>query len=182
MLYLEYLGMLAGLICVYLATQQNIWNFVFTIISSLSFAIVFFNSQLYGFASLQLYFIAISIYGWMYWSPTQEGNRKITQLPYTTFYTLVLGVALVGMALGYSIHQYTHTSIAYLDGFCTAISIVAQFLLSRKVLQNWILWLITDSVSIPIYTYKKLYPTAFLYLIFLYLALQGYRQWKRQIN
>ena len=178
--WLEWVGTLSGFACVYLAARQNIWNWPVAIISVIAYSILFYDYQLYGDAFLQLYFMATSFYGWYYWLKRKEAHQKpIERLSSTGLLKVGFAGIVLTLILGWFLDNYTDTNVPYADGFCTAISFIAQFLMTRKVLQNWILWIIVDICYVPLYLYKSLMLTAILYTLFLALAVMGYRQWKR---
>ena len=91
----------------------------------------------------------------------------------------VCAVALLWGALGWTLANWTDSDVPYIDGFCTAMSFAAQFLMTRKVLQNWTLWVIVDIAYIPLYLYKGLLLTALLYIAFAIIAWNGYRNWNK---
>jgi nicotinamide mononucleotide transporter len=178
--WVEWLGTVTGFICVYLAAKQNIWNWPVAIISVGAYCVLFYQYQLYGDAILQLYFLVTSIYGWYFWLKKQESHQKpITSL---NKWQWILVIAIIGIstaAAGWFLDNFTNTNVPYADGFCTAMSFAAQFLMTRKILQNWVLWIIADICYIPLYIYKELMLTAILYALFLWLATLGYLEWKR---
>ena len=178
--WLEWVGTLSGFACVYLAARQNIWNWPVAIISVIAYSILFYDYQLYGDAFLQLYFMATSFYGWYYWLKRKEAHQKpIERLSSAGLLKVAFAGIVLTLMLGWFLDNYTNTNVPYADGFCTAISFIAQFLMTRKVLQNWVLWIIVDICYVPLYLYKDLMLTAILYTFFLALAVMGYRQWKK---
>ncbi|HYK76017.1 MAG TPA: nicotinamide riboside transporter PnuC [Daejeonella sp.] len=178
--WLEWVGTLSGFGCVYLAAKENIWNWPVAIISVLAYSILFYEYKLYGDAVLQLYFLGTSIYGWYYWlQKKEEVHRPVVSLSGKAFCGVILTGLLLSFILGLFLSRFTDTNVPYADGFCTAFSFVAQFLMTRKVLQNWILWIAVDICYVPLYIYKRLDLTALLYLLFLGLAIMGYMQWKK---
>ena len=181
--WLEWVGTISGFICVYLAARQNIWNWPVAIISVIAYAILFYEYQLYGDAFLQLYFMATSFYGWYYWMMRKEANLKpIVTLTRSQVQMVALSSVFLTGLLGWFLDVFTDSDVPYIDGFCTALSFIAQFLMTRKVLQNWIMWIIVDICYVPLYIYKDLMLTAVLYTLFLGLALMGYLQWKKIYN
>jgi nicotinamide mononucleotide transporter len=178
--WLEWIGTLSGFACVYLATRQSIWNWPVAIISVVAYSVLFYEYGLYGDAVLQLYFMATSFYGWYYWIKRAEADvRPVSKLsPVGMAGVMVTGVLLTFL-LGWFLDNYTDTDVPYADGFCTAISFIAQFLMTRKILQNWILWIVVDICYVPLYLYKNLMLTAVLYTLFLALAVMGYLQWRK---
>lgn len=178
---LEWLGTVTGFLCVYLAAKQHILNWPISIISVAAYAILFYQSKLYGNAVLQVYFFGTAIYGWYYWVKRgQDADKK----PIVSFSALeIAGTVAVVLVLsgvtGWFLGTYTDTDVPYIDGFCTAMSFVAQFLMTRKVLQNWLLWIIVDICYIPLYLYKGFMLTALLYVAFTVIATMGYLDWRR---
>ena len=178
--WLEWLGTISGFACVYLAARENIWNWPVAIISVIAYSILFFEYRLYGDAALQIYFMGTSIYGWYYWLKRKELHEKpVVHLNRKGFAGVFVAGIVLTLLLGWFLDYYTDTNVPYADGFCTAISFIAQFLMTRKVLQNWILWIVVDVCYVPLYLYKDLMLTAILYTLFLGLAVLGYLQWRR---
>jgi nicotinamide mononucleotide transporter len=177
---IEWIGTISGFACVYLAAKQNILNWPISIISVVAYTFLFFEYKLYGDAALQLYFLGTAVYGWYYWLKRKEEHKKpIVSLNNKKIVSVILSVMILSFLLGLFLDHFTDTNVPYADGFCTATSFVAQFLMTRKVLQNWILWIIVDICYIPLYIYKELNLTALLYLLFLILATIGYFDWRR---
>jgi nicotinamide mononucleotide transporter len=180
---LEWIGTIFGFACVYLAARQNIWNWPVAIVSIIAYSILFYEYQLYGDAVLQLYFMGTSFYGWYYWIKRKESDKTpIAKLSNTGILKVIVSGFLLTFLLGWFLDNYTDTDVPYADGFCTAISFIAQFLMTRKILQNWILWIIVDICYVPLYLYKDLMLTAILYTLFLGLAVMGYLEWKKTYN
>ena len=178
--WLEWLGTISGFACVYLAAKQNIWNWPVAIISVLAYSILFYEYKLYGDAVLQLYFLATSVYGWYYWLKRKEEHAKpIVSLKKNEIIKVILSVVVLTIIMGGILDRFTDSNVPYADGFCTSMSFIAQFLMTRKVLQNWILWIIVDIAYVPLYLYKDLALTTVLYIFFLVLATMGYLDWKR---
>ena len=178
--WLEWLGTISGFLCVYLAAKEHILNWPVAIVSILAYMVLFFEYQLYGDSALQLYFLGTSIYGWYYWTKKkQEQEKPIVLLERKEVTLIVLSVIILSVFMGLFLDHYTDTNVPYADGFCTAMSFVAQLLLTRKILQNWILWIIVDICYVPLYLYKNLYLTAVLYALFLALAVMGYINWRK---
>lgn len=177
---LEWLGTITGFFCVYLAAKQSIYNWPVAIISVIAYLFLFYNFKLYGDAILQLYFLFTSIYGWFYWLKRDEQHLKpIISLSSFEYIVLIPLIILLSVTFGYVLDTFTDTDVPYIDGTCTAISFAAQFLMTRKVIQNWVLWIIVDICYIPLYLYKNLALTAVLYTLYLVLAAMGFLNWRR---
>ncbi len=175
---LEWLASITGFLCVYLAAKQNILNWPLSIVSVCIYGYIFYQSRLYGDAFLQLYFLGTAIYGWYYWTGMQGQPEPPVRLfsSRQMLYTILAILLLAGL-LGGFLQKYTDTDVPYIDGFCTATSFVAQFLMTRKIVQNWLLWLFVNCCYIPLYIHKNLFLTAILYVAFAIIAWNGYRSW-----
>lgn len=185
--YIEVLGVITGLIYLYFSVRQIIWLWPFGIISSALFILIFFNSKFYADMGLQVYYLGVSIYGWIYWSRGAVDRDERSTLPVRRInrqQALVLSVIGILLLLGivYILKQFTDSDVPWGDGFTTAASIVATWMLARKILEHWMVWVIVDIVAAGLYFYKGLYPSFLLYLIFTIIAVVGFFQWKRSIS
>ncbi|TDS16029.1 nicotinamide mononucleotide transporter [Sphingobacterium paludis] len=176
---LEWLATLSGFLCVLLAARQHILNWPISIISVSIYAYIFFQNKLYGDTVLQFYFLLTAVYGWYYWSTSDtQDNRPITGFTTRQMLATVSLTLLLAAILGGLLRFFTDTDVPFADGFCTAVSFVAQFLMTRKVLQNWLMWVLVDLLYIPLYIHKDLLLTAVLYIAFAIIAWKGYRAWQ----
>jgi len=178
--WLEWLGTLTGFLCVYLAAKQHIWNWPISIISVGSYAILFYEAKLYGDTVLQFYFLSTAIYGWYYWIKRREEKKKpIVKASGNQIFLCLLAIIVLTISIGYLLDSKTNSDVPYIDAFCTSVSFVAQFLMTRKILQNWLLWVFVDICYIPLYIHKDLMLTAVLYFVFAVIAWNGYRDWQK---
>lgn len=176
---LEWIGTITGFLCVYLAAKQHILNWPISVISVLTYAYIFYHSKLYGDAVLQLYFLSTAIYGWYYWSKKiREDDKPIVSFTNREMLFTLIIIVILTVLLGTFLQKMTDSDVPYSDGFCTAVSFVAQFLMTRKVLQNWILWIFVDICYIPLYFHKGLLLTAILYFAFAIIAWMGFKDWR----
>jgi nicotinamide mononucleotide transporter len=178
---IEILGFITGAICVWLLVKENIWNWPIGIANNIFYIVVFWRSSLYGDAGLQFVYIAISIYGW--WNWLQGGNQH-SQLTVTRaglrglrIYTAIT-LAATGL-LYVLLHRYTNSNVPFSDALTTSMSLTAQYMMTRKVVENWWLWITADAIYILLYCYKGLYLTAVLYAIFLGMCIVGLREWEK---
>jgi nicotinamide mononucleotide transporter len=181
---LELVAVVTGFACVWLAARESIWNFPVAIVSCVLFVFVYFGAQLYADCGLQVLFIALGGYGWYEWL---YGGHNETALGVThaTGREWLLSAAfatLFTLGFGYYLGHHTDAAFPYVDSFTTAGSIVAQYLLTRKRLENWLLWLLVDVIYVPMLWYKALYVTSLLYFLYLALAAYGYWQWRRELT
>jgi nicotinamide mononucleotide transporter len=184
--WVEWFGTITGALCVYLAAKENIWNWPIAILSVTTYIYIFYNAQLYGDTFLQVYFLATCIYGWYYWTYGKSKNTKADR-PVSSLKTkewLIIAVLQIVLFLvgGYYLDTKTDTDVPYIDAFCTVGSLIAQYLLTRKIIENWIIWIVVDIIYIPLYIHKDLLATAVLYFIFLFIAAKGYMDWKKSLQ
>ncbi|GAB2984875.1 nicotinamide riboside transporter PnuC [Mucilaginibacter puniceus] len=179
---LEVAGVISGLLCVYLAAKNIIWNWPLAIISVVIYIFIFYDSHLFADMGLQVYFLAVNIYGWYFWSRKSSAAAKTPVASITPPEVLLSAIAIVifTILLGWLLFNHTTASYPYLDSFCTACSIVAQFFMARKILQNWLLWVFVDMIYVGIYLFKGLHLTAVMYAIYIVIALIGYLDWKKE--
>jgi nicotinamide mononucleotide transporter len=179
--WLEIIGVITGLLCVYLAAKNNIWNWPIAVISVSIYIFIFFAARLYADMGLQFYFLVMNFYGWYYWSrkPTTEDKTPVVLITKKEIIFSIASVIVFTYILG-SILKYTPASYPYIDSFCTACSLVAQVLLARKVLENWLIWIFVDIVYVGVYIFKGLHLTAIMYAIYVGIALMGYIDWKKE--
>ncbi|RNI32994.1 nicotinamide riboside transporter PnuC [Rufibacter immobilis] len=180
----EVVGVVTGLLCVWLAARQNIWTFPIALISVLLYIVIFYKARLYADMGLQVMFAVLNFYGWYMWlhKDKQRVERPVSRMTSRQWGWLLLFVPVFTLGLGSYLHHNTDADLAYWDASTTAVSLGAQWLMSRKKLENWLIWLVVDAVYVPIYIYKELYPTAGLYLLYLGLAWWGYLDWKKSMT
>jgi nicotinamide mononucleotide transporter len=180
-LNLEWIAAIAGAISVYLSARENIWSWPTAIVNVSLYTFIFYKSGLYSDMGLQVVYLTLSIYGWYQWLHGGEHRARLhVSRASARMWTISAAIAIV-FWIGLS--RYTATlpgvSLPYLDSGLTTLSLVAQWMMTRKILENWILWIIADIVYVPMYISKELYVTAGLYAVFLVLAVLGLVQWKR---
>lgn len=182
--WIELLGSALSIIYLYLSIKQKVSLWIFGFLCSSLYVVVFFQSKFYADMSLQFYYLGVSLFGWISWKAGKPENRKELPVKRTTPLSgaIILVIALVLYFLYYFIlSEYTDSPLPKADAFTTALSIVATWMLARKMIEHWWLWIIVDSVSAGLYFYKALYPTAILFVIYTVMAVIGYRQWKKSL-
>jgi len=178
---LEVAGVIFGVIAVWLTVKENILCWPVGLVNVSIYVVVFMRAKLYADMGLQVVYIALLIYGWYAWlhggKEKQElaVSRTAARLWMALLFTGFVGAVVLGLTL----KKTTDASLPYLDSLTTSFSLVAQFMSTRKLLENWIVWIVVDVIYIGIYIVKDLRLTAILYAIFLVLAVIGYRDWRR---
>lgn len=176
---LEILSFVLSVLTVLLNIRQIHWAWLFSILSSALYGFVFFSSRLYGDSGLQMVFVVVSVYGWYCWL---QGDKQSQEMPVTSLnlmqrFAAILAWLSVFVILSLFLKTYTDSDVPYMDGFLTAGSLVGQLLLSRKKIENWLIWIAVDVLYVGLYLSKGLMLTAILYGIFVVLAAIGLKQW-----
>jgi|SRR5687767_985894 len=181
---LEIVAALFGVVSVSLSVRQNIWSWPTAIVNVGLYIFVFYDSKLYADTGLQVIYVVLNAYGWYHWL---YGGKNRTELPVTRtpvrVGVLLSGIVVAGTALiGTLLIRNTDASLPYLDALTTSTSLVAQWMMTRKLLENWLVWVAVDVVYIGMYINKSLYVTAVLYFVFLLLSIMGFIQWRRTLG
>jgi nicotinamide mononucleotide transporter len=178
---LELISFVLSVITVLLNIRQNHWAWLFAIISSAAYGMVFFNSRLYGDMGLQVVFILVSIWGWHSWlhGGAQRQALDVTRLDRRGWVVSLIAWAAGFVLLSWFLKTWTDTDVPHADGFLTAGSLLGQVLLSRKKVENWHAWIAVDVLYVGLYLYKHLVLTAILYAVFVAMAAIGLRAWAR---
>lgn len=177
---LEWFAVVTGFICIYLAAKESIWNWPISIVSVVCYGFLFFREAMYGDMTLQIYFLFTAFYGWYFWfSKKEEIHKPITLLKKEGWLLAILFIIALSFLLGWFMANFTNSTVPYADGFCTSISFVAQILLTRKVLQNWLLWVFANICYVPLFIYKHLNLSAILYFVLIIIAYKGYLDWRK---
>ena len=186
MFWIELIATVCGFICVVLIICRNIWCWPVGLVQVLLFIVIFYDAKLYSDLILHVIYVGMQIYGWHYWltrpGETDDGSLRVSRMDSLALAAWIGVTALGTLVLGFSMHRWTDASLPYADAFTTAASLVAQYLLARKLLENWLFWIVVDFVAIGIYLHKDLRMTATLYLAFLILASIGLFTWRRRLH
>jgi nicotinamide mononucleotide transporter len=181
---LELVGAVTGLACVWLAARQQVWTWPVAMVSVICYFVFFYQIKLYADMWLQLFFLGSNLYGWYEWL---YGGKNHAELPVTRLRApLLVLVLLAGVGASWLMALYfksfTNASYPVLDSTLAAFSILAQILLTRKKIENWVIWFAVDIAYVGLYWQKEAYITAVLYFIFLIIAAQGFVEWKRSMK
>ncbi len=199
--YIEVFGALAGIIYVFLEIRQTVWLWPVGIITSAVYIWVFFTSKFYADMSLQVYYLVISCMGWYWWSKgigiknegkTEESGNKIsdngkkelevTRISLKVSIVLFMVFVLLNALMWIILSHFTDSPVPGWDSFITSLSIVATWMLARKIYEHWLLWIVVNSVSSVLFLIKGLYPTVVLYMIYGIMSFAGLIAWKKTIR
>jgi len=180
--WIEIVGAILSLIYLYLSIKQKLSLWFFGIISSLFYIVIFFQTKFYADMSLQFYYVVISIYGWINWKHGDDVAGKempAAQLTKRLFVNLCIATGLIYIIYYFILSRFTDSTIPKADSVVGALSIVGTWMLARKLIENWIVWIVADGLCVGLYFYKGLYPTAILFIIYTLMAAVGYWEWKK---
>ena len=178
----ELIAAILGVASVYLIIKQSLWCWPVGIAMTILYAWVFFDVRLYSDAGLQIVYIGLQAYGWWYWIARRDEALEKSSAPIVLLSRrarvgwLIAGVTFTGV-LGLSMDGLTDADLPFWDAGTTCFSLVAQILIARKYLENWLVWIGVDVVAIGVYAYTGLYITSGLYAVFLCMASWGLFVW-----
>ncbi len=190
--YLEIIGTIVGLIYLWLEYKASIWLWVANVVMPAIYVVVYYEAGLYADFGINIYYLIISFYGIFWWwkgrrktdtvRPTEGKGAEELPISHTPRQMWArLGVISAGLLvlIAFILIQYTDSTVPWMDSFTTALSIVAMWMLARKYVEQWLVWMVVDAVSAGLYVYKELYFTAGLYALYTVIAYFGYKEWKR---
>jgi len=184
---LELVAVLTSILYVVLAAKGHILCWPAAIISTVLYTVIFYNVYLWMDSLLQLYYLLMAVYGWFCWqkSNTPNSNTDSKVLLYSQWSLkrhsiIILALASVSIVLGWLMSTFTPAHFPYLDSATTVFSVFATYLITQKVIENWLYFIVIDIVSIYLYVEKDLMPTAALFASFVIFAAYGYWQWNKQ--
>lgn len=176
--WLELAAVLLAVAYLLLAVKQHIACWYAAFISTAIFLYVFWHVNLYMESGLQVYYLLMAVYGWYQWRQTDDNGGG---LPITTWswqrHLLAIGLILIATAISGTLLADTNARLAYVDSFTTWGAIVTTYMVTRKILENWIYWLVIDAISIFLYLDRELYFTAALFMIYIIIIGFGFRRW-----
>lgn len=178
----ELLGFLTGAWAVWLTVKERVSNFPVGIANSAFFLLLFFDARLFANAALQIVYIALGAAGWWLWlhGGADRTPLRLDRLRVRGWLLAVVATA-AGTALLTVVLAAAHDAAPFWDALTTALSIVAQWLLNKKKLENWYVWALADVIYVPLYLSQRLYLTSVVYVLFLGLCVAGFAEWRRRL-
>lgn len=178
----EIFAALTGIVAIFFQIKVKPVYWPISIVNVLLYIFVFFKARLYAEISLQCYYLVMSIYGWIFWSKKREDNPiPITTTKRKTWLILIIILIPIYFSMAFLLKKYSNTDVPFIDSFLTTLSFMATYLLARKKIENWLIWIFVDFSSIGLYFYKQLYATIVLFSVLTILAIIGYKEWRKQL-
>ena len=183
--WIELVAFVLAIAMVVFNIRVNPLGWPLAILSSLLYFALFWDSLLFGEASLQIFFAVIAAWGWWQWLRGTDASGsalRVRRLTPPARWLLLALFAIAWPATGLFLHTYTDTDVPWWDAFPTAASVLGQWLLGRKYVENWAVWIIVNIVSVALFAYKGLMLTVLLYLVFIAMSVVGWRVWARSAD
>ena len=185
--WMEVLGFISGLLCVWLLIKENIWTFPIGLLYALITVVVVYNERLFADVILNFYYVVMNAFGWYFWLFGGQGRRsqdalEVGVIPLKQIAWIVLLMATGTLLMGWGFSTYSNADLAYADSFTTVASFIAMYLAAKKYLESWYLWFVVDVVQVILYLVKGIELYALLYLTYLGMAYWGWKSWKASIR
>jgi nicotinamide mononucleotide transporter len=177
---LEWFAVVTSLTYVFLAGKQQISCWIFAFVSSISYVIISYTTLLYVDALLNGMYALLAISGWINWK-TKSDQQPIKQLSWKFHGLIVLGSVILGGISGYLLDNYTNQVFPYLDAVLFFLSISATWMITKKILENWIYFIVIDLAMVGIYFNRTLYLSSLLFLLYVLFAVIGYIKWRKEL-
>lgn len=184
-LILQIVGVALGLLYLWLEYRANIWLWVVGAIMPCVHCALYYQSGLYADCAMQGYYIAAGIYGliaWLVGHKRKENKLQISHTPVRLALPLIAVYVALHTAIYFLLVRFTDSSVPFWDAMTTAMSMVAMWMLSRKYIEQWLVWLAVDAITVGLYVYKGIPLTAGLYALYTALAVAGYLRWRKEID
>ena len=178
----EWLAVISSILYVFFAVKKKIVCWLFALIASALYIYICFFSRLYVETILQVFYLVMAVVGWLMWQKTQGTQKDIKTWTGTQHAVNIFCSLIIAVLLGYIFDTYTGQANPYIDSFTTCYSLAATYMVTKKVLENWLYWIIIDAVSIYLYAARGLELTALLFFLFTVLAVWGYFSWSKQFK
>ena len=186
--WLELVAMLLALAYIILAAQGSLWCWPAAFISTALYTVIFYDVLLLMDSALNVYYLVMAVYGYWAWQkntstspvqnqPSNNSSLSIISWSGNSHLKICLILTVISLTLGYIIANYTPAAFPYLDTFTTVFAVFATYLVTQKVLENWLYWVVIDAASIYLYIEKGLVPTTVLFIIYVIIASYGYLKW-----
>jgi nicotinamide mononucleotide transporter len=186
---IELIGALLGLLYIFFSIRQHILTWPTGLFTSLLYITVFFRSGFYADMGLQVYYAGISVYGWYYWlkggksARTNSGEQApVQQMPKKMIPGSIAVTVMIYLIILVILLQFTDSTVPYMDSLTTALSVTATWMLAKKMIEHWLIWVFVDLVSAGLYIYKDLWPTVVLFVVYTVMAIVGYMEWKKYLK
>jgi nicotinamide mononucleotide transporter len=175
----EYIAVALSMAYLLLAIKESLWCWPAAFLSTFIYTVMYWNGALLMESLLNFYYMYMAVYGWVVW---RRGMNNKDHLPIVSWSlkhhaVILLATSLASVVIGFVMTNYTHADFAYLDSFTTCFAVVTTYLVAKKVLENWLYWIVIDAASMYLYFEKGYYPTLVLFVFYTIMAAWGFKTW-----
>jgi len=175
----EYIAVALSMAYLLLAIKESLWCWPAAFASTFIYTVMYWNGALLMESLLNLYYMYMAVYGWVIW---RRGLNYKDRLPIVSWslkkhVVILFTTSLASVVIGFIMTNYTHADFAYLDSFTTCFAVVTTYLVAKKVLENWLYWIVIDAASMYLYFEKGYYPTLVLFVFYTIMAAWGFKTW-----
>jgi len=180
----EWLAVLLAMAYLLLAVKESVWCWPAAFFSTAIYIVLFFDVSLYMESLLNIYYLIMAVYGWHQWSYKKQGEalKPVIQWSIKCHAILIIATSLLILFSGKMLELYTDQDFAYIDSFTTWFAVITTYMVTQKVLENWLYWIVIDVVSIYLYIEKGFALTAILFVSYVFIAIYGWYKWKQHYN
>ncbi|WP_428630974.1 nicotinamide riboside transporter PnuC [Sphingopyxis sp.] len=177
---IEWLAAALVLINVALVALRSVWNYPFALVAVSLYAVVFYDARLYSDMVLQGFFFALNLYGWASWMRAKDDSGiPVGWMTAPARQGWAAATIVAWIAWSFAMDRYTDAVAPWIDGAIAMLSITAQWLLARRRVESWYLWIVVDLIAVPLFAWRGLYATSAVYVVLLGLSIDGLLQWRR---
>lgn len=185
MTWIEGVAVVLGLAYLLLAARESLWCWPAAFLSVCLYIYICLNARLYSETALQGFYLAMAVYGYYSWrngAKSRSEELPITLLPARYHALIIGGGMLLTLAVGYFMQSTTDAALPYMDAFTTIFSVFTTIMVTRKILENWLYWIVIDSVGVYMYFERELYLTSLLFFIYVIIVIVGYFDWLKKMR
>ncbi|RLA83376.1 MAG: nicotinamide riboside transporter PnuC [Epsilonproteobacteria bacterium] len=177
----EVVAVFFGIAYVILAAKESLWTWLFAFLSTIIYTVLFWEGALVSSSLLNFYYMIMAVYGFMLWRGGGEKGEEleISQWSLKTNIIVIISGIIISIVLGYLLDTYTDAKFVYLDTFVMIFSVIATWMLAKKVLENWLYWMVVDSTAIVLYWKSGYLATIILFILYVILAIYAYYSWSK---
>ncbi|MEN8661216.1 MAG: nicotinamide riboside transporter PnuC [Lentimonas sp.] len=183
---IDWFAMVTGIVGVWLSIKEKLLAWPLFICCYASYIYISYRSGLYAFSGMNAVFVGIAAYGWYNWAnasrDTSDSGTQIAHMPARHWAKIAAFVALGTFAIGWLLSNTGEARLPYIDAFATCCAFTAQWMLSQKYVENWIFWIITDVIYTVFFFNDQIWPSVILFIVFIFLAIKGWREWRQVIR
>lgn len=178
---LSVIALLTGTLGVWLTIRQTIWCWPFALISVVTSIVEFYRERLFGDMALQVFYFFAGVYGWIYWNKKKEGSFMVRHIEWR-FIPVYLGLTLLQSLVYYYLLIYFKGDRPFLDAVLTACSLTTTYMMTKKYVENWLIWVVIDATYVLLYVLKDMWMFALLNFIFTIIAFYGWLKWRKEVS